>query len=150
MIFKELFKEIPKNLRKCYFPDEGDLKIFDYYTESNCKLECSWDKAEELCGCRPWFVPSLDGSTQCFVLGLMCFDDIMAKIEKNKVQLECKCEKDCTLSRYTLSLKDKTIVERVATKVWPNTTGSGVYYRIGTDELDGNDYTGSHWYNMGI
>ena len=71
-------------LRKCYFPDEGDLDLFDYYSEANCRLECAWKKAEEICGCKPWFVPATDGSQVCFVLGNMCFEDIMKKIEIGK------------------------------------------------------------------
>ena len=29
-------------LRDCLFHDEGNLKLFKYYTTSNCMLECSW------------------------------------------------------------------------------------------------------------
>ena len=29
-------------LRDCLFHDEGDLKLFKYYTTSNCRLECAW------------------------------------------------------------------------------------------------------------
>ena len=29
-------------LRDCLFHDEGNLKLFNYYTTSNCMLECSW------------------------------------------------------------------------------------------------------------
>ena len=29
-------------LRDCLFHDEGDLKLFNYYTTSNCMLECAW------------------------------------------------------------------------------------------------------------
>ena len=136
-------------LRKCYFPDEGDLEVFDYYSEANCRLECAWKKAEEICGCKPWFVPATDGSQICFVLGNICFEDIMKKIEMEEIEVKCDCQEDCILSRYTLSLKDKNIVERVSTRVWANKTGAPIYYRLGTDELDGNDFTGSHWYNMG-
>ena len=28
-------------LRDCLFHDEGDLKLFKYYTTSNCMLECA-------------------------------------------------------------------------------------------------------------
>ena len=46
MMFQESFREIPQELRKCRFPDEGNLKLFEFYTESNCKLECAWAKAK--------------------------------------------------------------------------------------------------------
>ena len=73
----------------------------------------------------------------------------MKKIEMEEIEVQCDCQEDCIISRYTLSLKDKNIVERVSTRVWANKTGAPIYYRLGTDELDGNDFTGSHWYNMG-
>ena len=69
MAATESFKGIDQGLRKCRFPDEGELELFDFYTESNCELECAWKKAEELCGCRPWYVPS-KGSKTCFVFGV--------------------------------------------------------------------------------
>ena len=87
---KDAFKGIGKQLRKCYFPDEGDLELFDYYSENNCKLECAWNKAKQICGCKPWHVPSLPGDEMCFILGQVCFDQIMKKIEEDKMSLNCK------------------------------------------------------------
>ena len=147
--FQESFKHIPKMLRGCSFPDEGELKLFDYYSEANCKLECSWKRAEETCGCKPWYVPSTDGTQTCFVLGNICFDQTMNKIQRGQIKLECGCDEDCVISRYTLSVKDKTVLERLSVKMWPNDTGGEEFFRVGTDELDGNDFSGSHWYNMG-
>ena len=145
---KDSFKEIPSYLRKCLFPDEGNLEVFEFYSEANCNLECSWKKAEEICGCKPWFIPAKDGTTMCFVLGNICFEDTMKKIELGKISADCNCQEDCVINRYTLSVKDKTVLERTTTRVWTNKTG-GIDVRIGTDELDGNDYTKTHWYNMG-
>ena len=136
-------------LRKCCFPDEGKLELFDYYTEANCKLECSWKRAGEVCGCSPWYVPATDGTQTCFILGNICFDQTMKEIQAGKIKLKCDCDEDCVISRYTLSVKDKTVLERLSVKMWTNKTGHGEFYRIGTDELDGNDFSGSHWYNMG-
>ena len=39
---QESFRGIDPELRKCFFPDEGDLDLFDFYTQSNCQLECAW------------------------------------------------------------------------------------------------------------
>ena len=63
--------------------------------------------------------------------------------------LQCGCAPDCEVSRYTLSVQDKKVVERVATRVWTNATGHAASHRLGTDEMEGTDYSGSHWYNMG-
>ena len=49
MTFQVEFKGIFQKSRKCKFPEEGILKLFDYYTKSNCELECAWAKA----GCKP-------------------------------------------------------------------------------------------------
>ena len=131
------------------FPDEGNLKLFDYYTENNCLIECAWSKAQEICGCKPWHVPSADGEEMCFVLGQVCFDQIMAKIEKGSIDVDCACEPDCTFSRYSLSVQDKFVLERLTTRSWSNITHSAGFHKIGTDEMEGNDMSGSHWYNMG-
>ena len=45
MTFQMEFKGIFQKSRKCRFPEEGNLKLFDYYTKSNCELECAWAKA---------------------------------------------------------------------------------------------------------
>ena len=48
-----------------------------------------------------------------------------------------------------MSLRDKVILERTATKVFTDSGYGDDYLKIGTDELDGNDYGESNWYNMG-
>ena len=81
---QEAFRDIPKELRKCLYPDEGDLVLFSHYTEANCQLECAWARAEAACGCRPWHVPSPDtgaGDT-CWVLGHVCWDQTMARLQQ--------------------------------------------------------------------
>ena len=56
-------------------------------------------KAEEVCGCKPWHIPAIDGTETCFILGNICFDQIMNKIETGKMELSCDCEPDCVVSR---------------------------------------------------
>ena len=48
-----------------------------------------------------------------------------------------------------MSLRDKVILERTATKVFTDSGYGDDYLKMGTDELDGNDYGESNWYNMG-
>ena len=122
------------------------MKLFDYYTESNCKLECAWKKAEEICGCKPWHVPAEDGSSTCFVLGNVCFDQIMRKIHAEDIKLNCGCDQDCVYSRYTIALEDKTILERTSTNVHFNAPG---FYTMGTDQLLGTDFSTTKYFNMG-
>ena len=40
IVIKLLFFQITS--RNCLFPEEGDSKLFAYYTKSNCLLECAW------------------------------------------------------------------------------------------------------------
>ena len=56
-------------------------------------------KAEEVCGCKPWYIPATDTTETCFILGNICFDQIMSKIETGKMELSCDCEPDCVVSR---------------------------------------------------
>ena len=146
---KGKFRDIPQKLRKCYFPDEGGLELFDYYTQSNCLLECSWRRAEAVCGCRPWYVPAVDGAEVCFVLGNLCFDQIMTKIDDGLIDVECECEKDCVTQRYTMSLRDKTVLERTSTSVYRDTWYGRDYLSVGTDKMDGSEFDDTDWYNMG-
>ena len=128
--------------------------MFSHYTESNCELECAWDKAEEVCGCRPWYVPSLDSSKTCFVLGNVCFDQTMKKIEKRKIVPSCQCDDDCIYNIYSISLQQDVILERSAPIVfeydWNGLIGNTEFGNLGTDALDGYDYETTYWFNMGM
>ena len=73
-------------------------------------------EAENICGCRPWNIPSEDGSTMCWIVGSVCFhqvflvqcqfsfspdlfakdhDQVMEKIRSKKLEPVCDCKKDC-------------------------------------------------------
>ena len=56
------FRSLGEEVRGCRYHDEGGLELFERYSRGNCLLECRWRRAEERCGCRPWDVPSGDGS----------------------------------------------------------------------------------------
>lgn len=94
------------DIRKCMFSNEGSLQLFDHYSEPNCQMECLWKKGFDVCGCKPWFIPTLDGEKTCFYLGNICFQGIVEKYqteEENK-KLNCECLQSCETSEYTLSL----------------------------------------------
>ena len=149
----EGFRNIPQELRKCKFSDEGELKIFSHYSESNCELECAWEKAEEICGCRPWFVPALDSSTTCFILGNVCFDQTMKKIEKKKLIPKCQCDKDCRHTAYSIGMDDKVVMERSNPQLHEYSpfgiVNDPAFSTFGTEVLDGLDFDDTYWYNMG-
>lgn len=52
-----------------------------------------------MCGCKPWYIPAVDGTETCFILGNICFDQIMNKIETGHIEISCDCEPDCVVSR---------------------------------------------------
>ena len=143
-------KNIKKDTRRCFFPDEGELQLFDYYTESNCKLECQWKKAEEVCGCKPWYIPAENGTTLCFILGNVCFQETMEKISRGEVNVSCDCAEDCVYSRYTIDLQDKTILERTSTSVWKHQFLGIDATAISTDEIEGPELKQKRWFNLGM
>ena len=46
---------------------------------SNFKLQF----AETKCGCRPWHVPSEDGAKMCFVVGNICFQQVLSSHDED-------------------------------------------------------------------
>ena len=107
-----------------------------------------------MCGCRPWFVPSLDSSKTCFVLGNVCFDQTMKKIEKRKIVPSCQCDDDCSYNIYSISQQQDVILERTSPNVYEygynGIVGNTDFGHIGTDALDGYDYETTYWFNMGM
>jgi len=95
--------------RKCLYPDEGELHWFDYYTESNCYLDCWWNKAYDVCGCVPWHIPALHGAPTCYSLGNLCFQTIVKKYqsEENANELGCKCLPACKHVDYEISVESQ-------------------------------------------
>ena len=141
------YKEVNKNSRKCNYPDEGDLVLFQHYTQNNCYLECFWEKAEKTCGCRPWYVPALNSSKVCFVLETYCFESLMKSVHKNESKdTMCSCPKDCEKTRYSITLEGLTDEERAQygyptdePKSWRKVEGgvkTGNFYNLGNYLFD--------------
>jgi len=144
------YKDLKIESRNCLFPDEGNSALFAHYTMSNCLLECSWKFAEAKCGCRPWHVPSEDGAKMCFVVGNICFKQVMDQIRSKKVLPECECKKDCVGSRYTLTLQNMESHERLKSgfmrhPLFHERTSS----LVTMEEKTGAEVRPSGWYNLG-
>ena len=73
----------------------------------------------------------------------------MKKIEKNTIKLDCHCEVDCIISRYSLTQEDRETVERSSPRVFYNRNYGEKYISFGTDILNGFEFSNSEWYNMG-
>ena len=112
-------------------------------------LECSWEKAEQVCGCKPWDVPASDHSNRCFILGNVCFSQIMRKIEDGEMEVSCDCSADCVYSSYTMKVQDRTMMERTSTHFLQNEKLGTKLPVIGTDQVTANGLSKSGWYNMG-
>jgi acid-sensing ion channel, other len=51
MVTSAQLRAYPVGVRKCYFSDEHRLRHFNYYTQTNCEIECEADFILEKCGC---------------------------------------------------------------------------------------------------
>ena len=52
-------EHIQPEARRCFFPQEGNLKFYERYTFTNCMLECAILGAEERLNCIPWYLPKV-------------------------------------------------------------------------------------------
>ena len=113
--------------RHCYFPDEYELEMHNYYSQANCIFECELQYAEnciatcdefgEECNCKtgktkengthtciPWFYPSNGGQHEqlCNPWNIKKFKQIL---EKQIPKDQCKyCLPDCTTTIYDTSI----------------------------------------------
>lgn len=54
--------------RKCFFQSEPKLKYFKIYTQTNCFVECGWNKTLNECGCASIRMPREWKTYQKFVI----------------------------------------------------------------------------------
>ena len=96
---------------------------------------------------KPWYIPAENGTETCFILGNVCFQEIVKKVLSKKINVTCDCHPDCVYSRYTIDVKDKELLERTSTNRWKHPffgLDTGLFT---TDEMGGADL--KKWYNMG-
>lgn len=116
--------------RKCYFPDEYQLKMHKYYSQTNCVFECELEFASKClttcnefgkeCNCKnlhfqneyvngsnlcvPWFYPShgIQSTKICNPWNTQKFREILSK----QIPIgQCKyCLPDCTTTIYDTSV----------------------------------------------
>ncbi|XP_039276827.1 sodium channel protein Nach-like isoform X2 [Nilaparvata lugens] len=58
----DAIRNLPVNVRNCYFADEKHLGVSNSYTEKSCLIECRLDYLFEVCGCRPYYFNLLDNT----------------------------------------------------------------------------------------
>lgn len=63
--------------RRCNFNWERQLNFFQLYSRSNCELEKQTHMIQQICGCRPHYLPG--SANACNALGMKCVNsDMMA------------------------------------------------------------------------
>ena len=77
--------------RKCWLPNEQELKYHVNYTRANCLTECMAEKMEEVCGCVPYYVfkPSELRSSLTFFYLVEIFFKILTLITKSLTSSVC-------------------------------------------------------------
>ncbi|XP_063709061.1 pickpocket protein 11-like [Culicoides brevitarsis] len=113
IITSENLKGYPILKRKCYFEDERKLKLFRYYSQANCELECLTSIMFKKCGCVEYWMPHLPHMTECKFNRIIdhpncSYDDIEIAIQEERVktivdidnQLECNCLPSCNSIQY--------------------------------------------------
>ena len=108
IVTSEHTKHISREKRQCQFRDEFDeMILFKDYREANCNFECLLKAAYSECGCMPWDYPHLNSSmTICDRLGRDCFKQSIIVHESKQ---NCKCQRDCTATRYSYSVSQTKI-----------------------------------------
>ena len=93
-------RNIPAEKRNCYFPEEGNLELYKYYTYSNCMFECSMKNAESVLGCLPWYLPSNQNSTMCDPWSARNFSTMMGDVDDNQCD---HCLPDCQQNKTAVT-----------------------------------------------
>ena len=134
--------DVPIEKRKCRFQDENDgLEIFKQYSQTACEFECRIKKAEDVCGCYPWYIPPYPKSTRhiiCDVYGNFCFKEIT-----KGVYTEClrNCLPNCHQIEFTYTYEHITRdPQSICKKYWSSGVGYSLENQIVKDIMDKGHY----------
>ena len=72
------------------------------YGEVNCLMKHISDRAEAMCGCRPWYTKSMNHGS-CDTLGTICYEKSMRNRTENINEQE-KCIEPCQEFKYSMVL----------------------------------------------
>ena len=111
------FRAMAPDKRGCLYPDEMTLHHFDTYSESNCKLQCSWERAAQQCGCVPWFLMDMfasDEADMCEAVGNRCFRDVVKARydddgDSSSSSCASACLPDCETVHYEVERAEKAL-----------------------------------------
>ena len=107
MAANEDIRLVPPEQRKCFFPEELPLKYYNFYSQTNCYLECSLEYTSAMLNgpkfnytnCVPWFYPATEDVRACDPATERDFQKILGTVPYT----ECKkCLPDCRQTNYDL------------------------------------------------
>ncbi|KAL1492020.1 hypothetical protein ABEB36_012524 [Hypothenemus hampei] len=81
----EKVKNSSPEKRKCYFENEGSLKYFKEYTQSNCELDCLTRYTLYWCGCVAFYMPMDNVTTICGTGKNKCMKEAEEKMHTNEL-----------------------------------------------------------------
>lgn len=82
--------------RNCLYPDENHLKLFPFYSESNCILELAWRDGLRACRCVPWYLRShFPAEHLCYGAENACFKRIVDNRYSDATSRSSSCKADC-------------------------------------------------------
>ncbi|GLG96270.1 Sodium channel protein Nach [Gryllus bimaculatus] len=93
--------------RKCLFPGERRLQFFQYYTQSNCELECLANTTFRECKCVDFYMPQNRSMPVCKQDQESCVKKVIERINWGRSSEECGptdppcgCIQTCTYLHY--------------------------------------------------
>ena len=103
IIPSEDLRSLPLTSRQCRFIDEYEnLDLFRFYTSTACDFERGLKRAQNVCKCTPWYIPSSSHERYsiCDLYGNLCFKSFM---KKNVTEDSSECLTNCHEIQFTSS-----------------------------------------------
>ncbi|EAT48571.1 AAEL000443-PA [Aedes aegypti] len=101
-VASERLRDLSVKQRSCVFHDEN-YQGSHLYSYNLCVMRCRAARALELCHCRPYFYPFIDGPA-CTIAGLRCLGKQPSWHDKQP----CRCLKPCTEIVYYVMSASRT------------------------------------------
>ena len=95
-------KNVAPEKRKCFYPEERGLQLFQRYSFNNCLLECYLVLAANVTHCVPWYLPrpGQDNITTCDPWQTNQFLKEISSMD----QAQCgHCLSDCDTVKYAVA-----------------------------------------------
>lgn len=105
----EKTKSYSSDKRKCYFPSERTLVYYNRYSRSNCELETKIKVYEEVCDCRPYYLPGKN--KMCNATGMECISSEKVHDRLHGKSSTDSCPPACTETVYETAMSTVPLKE---------------------------------------